>query len=206
MSEVSTNREFMAVVEFQILPKWFELDTRTQRDYALQIASMMERYTNVKCRWFDTDAWTSAHSDFVICEFEDLNAYNQLWSEMRRHPFLASPYAKIGHILMGMELETKGLAKLADDPTYADYQEEEEDDESEPSLEKPPPTTKPAKPKRGPFPKRPPSISKPTKAEASSRATLNLSLTSCHFCGHSIKRSARFCSRCGTPSESSGAF
>jgi hypothetical protein len=184
MSEsVQPCSEFMAIVEFQILPKWFELDTGTQKDYALQISYLLARYSTVKSRWFDADAWTSELSDFVICEFQDLDAYNELWSEMRRHPFLANPYARIGHVLMGMELDIAGLAQLA-----------------EPSdLEKPPNTSKPTKPKRQDPPQRPPSTSKPAKRE--SRETDDLSLTSCHFCGHQIRRTARFCSRCGTPAE-----
>jgi hypothetical protein len=129
----SLSTGFMAVIEFQILPKWFELDSRTQRDYAIQLSQMMKRYKDVDSRWFDTDAWTGEFSDFVICEFENLQEYNDMWSELRRHPFLATPYARIGQVLMGMELETEGLAKLAPEQAF-----------DPPEL--PPQTPKPLKP------------------------------------------------------------
>lgn len=183
--EVRAKTDFMAIVEFQILPKWFELDSRTQRDYATQIRYLLERYSKIKCRWFDADAWTSELSDFVICEFEDLNAYNELWSEMRRHPFLSTPYAKIGNVLMGMELDVGGLSQLAEQR----------------NLARPPSTSKPEKPTRVVAPKKPPKTRKPVKE--SSQETDDLSLISCHFCGHQIKRTARFCSRCGTATDGS---
>lgn len=177
----------MAVVEFQILPSWFELDTRTQRDIALQIGSVMGRYSQVDSRWFDADAWTGEFSDFVICEFEDLQAYNELWSEMRRHPFLATPYARIGQVLMGMELEVAGLAQHAG-PIEIDL---------EPHLELPPETGKPSKPVQVSRPALPPTTKKPSKAANSSASDKSVS-KSCHFCGHQLKASARYCSRCGT--------
>ena len=174
----------MAVVEFQILPSWFELDTRTQRDYALQIAEVLGRYAEVDSRWFDADAWTGEFSDFVICEFRNLTAYNELWSEMRRHPFLATPYARIGQVLMGMELEVEGLAKHAG-PIEIDY---------EPSLELPPETGKPTKPSQVKKPALPPTTKKPAKIGNAK----SVGSKSCHYCGHELKASAKFCSRCGT--------
>lgn len=189
MSAVAANTGFMAVIEFQILPRWFELDSRTQRDYANQLARLLRRYETVESRWFDADAWTGEFSDFVICEFEDLDAYNELWSEMRRHPFLATPYARIGHVLMGMELETQGLASLA----------EPEASGPAPSLERPPETPKPAKSEAPSQPQLPPQVAKPTKRfKKAGRDTDELEHRACHHCGHQMKSSARFCSRCGT--------
>lgn len=196
MSKVKPSSEFMAVIEFQILPKWFELDTRTQRDIVLQIGAVMERYTSVQCRWFDADAWTSELSDFVICEYEDLHQYNELWSELRRHPFLSTPYAKITHVLMGMELEIDGLAQLADDPEFSGLKIEFE----QAGLERPPETGKPQKPAKSPQLQRPPSTAKPSKPMLKSSPSEASKV--CHFCGHQLNRKAKFCSRCGTPHKS----
>ena len=197
MSKVQPSSEFMAVIEFQILPRWFELDNRTQRDIIYQLGAVMERYSSVQCRWFDADAWTSELSDFVICEFENLHQYNELWSELRRHPFLATPYAKITHILMGMELEIEGLAQIADDPEFSALKIEIE----QANLERPPETGKPQKPTKSPRLQRPPSTTKPSKPKLEI-PTKDTSTAACHFCGHQIKRKAKFCSRCGTPHKS----
>lgn len=178
---------FMSVVEFEVLPEWFELDGRTQRDYARQVGDLMERHSEKLCsRWFDSDAWTGEFTDFFLCEFEDLEAYNEMWSEMRRHPLLATPYARIGHVLMGMELNMEGLSEFADivieEPAAPEV------------LEKPPETEKPAKPAPVPRLSRPPEIGKPCKGETSDSNRTK----SCHHCGHELRTKARFCSRCGT--------
>ena len=189
---IETGKEFMAVVEFQILPRWFELNPRTQKDYVAQLGNLFKRYSQVQSRWYDADAWTSELSDFVICEFEDLDAYNDLWSELRRHPFLATPYAKIGSVIMGMELDIEGLASLADHEAAIQTENI-----------RPGSTSKPEKPKRRAKPSRPPSIEKPEKQYLPpSKEGQDPDLLSCRYCGHQIRRKARFCSRCGTSVES----
>lgn len=185
---IETHSGFMAVVEFEILPAWFELDARTQRDYAGQVGNMMKRHPSLLARWFDSDAWTGEFTDFFLCEFEDLEAYNELWSEMRRHPLLATPYARIGHVLMGMELNMEGLSKFAGEVKKS----------SEPSMELPPETGKPAKPAPPRRLSRPPEVGKPEKPGKSVKSRNTDELTACHHCGHQLRSTARFCSRCGT--------
>jgi hypothetical protein len=176
---------FMSVVEFEILPAWFELDARTQRDYAKQVGGLMKRHPNLHSRWFDSDAWTGEFTDFFLCEFEDLEAYNEMWSEMRRHPLLATPYARIGHVLMGMELNMEGLSNFADLP--------EIEIDMPQRLERPPETGKPVKPAPRSKLSRPPKVDKPAKQQRDTDT-----LSSCCYCGHQVRSKARFCSRCGT--------
>lgn len=96
--------QFTAMIEWQVQPNWFELDARTRLDFSRQLQEIIARYPAVRLRWFDAEAWTGKFTDFSLCEFDDLDAYNSLWGELRRHPFLATPFAYASRVLMGMEL------------------------------------------------------------------------------------------------------
>jgi hypothetical protein len=111
MSQSTDISPFMAVIEWQVQANWFELDARIRRDYTRQLHDIIQRYPNIRFRWFDAEAWTGKFTDFSLCEFEDLDSYNSLWGELRRHPFLATPFAFASRVIMGMELEASSLAK-----------------------------------------------------------------------------------------------
>jgi hypothetical protein len=96
---------FVAMIEWQVQLTWFELDSRTRADYALQLREIVSRYPEVRFRWFDAEAWTGKFTDFALCEFEDLDSYNRLWGDLRRHPFLSTPFAIASRVLMGRKLE-----------------------------------------------------------------------------------------------------
>ena len=115
---------FMAVIEWQVQSNWFELDARTRRDYTRQLHEIILRYPRVRFRWFDAEAWTGKFTDFSLCEFEDLDSYNSLWGDLRRHPFLSTPFAFASRVVMGMELDASSFP--------------------EPPAEEPPPTPTPA--------------------------------------------------------------
>jgi hypothetical protein len=106
MRSLSGESSFMAMIEWQVLPSWFELDTRTRRDYTVQIQEIIRRYPKIRFRWFDAEAWTGKFTDFSLCEFDDLDSYNSLWGDLRRHPFLSTPFANASRVIMGMELDT----------------------------------------------------------------------------------------------------
>ncbi|MBS2037272.1 hypothetical protein JST97_19955 [bacterium] len=95
---------FTALIEWQVKASWFELDSRTRLDYTRQLQDILARFPGVRFRWFDAEAWTGKFTDFSLCEFEDLDGYNSLWGALRRHPFLATPYASVSRVLIGMEL------------------------------------------------------------------------------------------------------
>lgn len=105
MRVLKEGQNFMAVIEWQVLASWFELDSRTRRDYTIQIQEIVRRYPQVRFRWFDAEAWTGKFTDFSLCEFDDLDSYNSLWGDLRRHPFLSTPFAHVSRVIMGMELE-----------------------------------------------------------------------------------------------------
>lgn len=193
MNEIATGSEFVSVINLQLLPNWYELSTGIQRDFVAQLNSIMERYQGVAFSWYDADAWTSEITDFVLCEFVDINEYNALWSELRRHPFLATPYARIEQVVMGMELEIDGLAKLADAQEHRGF--------STPlsltGMSLPPETPKPEKPVKSPLIKRPPRVQKPEKSRKRKQEQPEPELI-CHFCGHMLSKKAKYCGRCGT--------
>ncbi|MCA9793610.1 MAG: hypothetical protein KC910_17485 [Candidatus Eremiobacteraeota bacterium] len=116
---ISDQPSFVALIELQLLPRWYELDVLTRQDYGSQVYEILRRHPGVTCEVFDGDAWTGEFSDFVICEFRDLDSYNALFAEMRSHPFLATPFARLGEVLMGIELDIRGLAQLREDPPEA---------------------------------------------------------------------------------------
>lgn len=95
---------FTAMIEWQVQASWFELDSRIRLDLSRQMQDIVARYPDVRFRWFDAEAWTGKFTDFTLCEFDDLDVYNSLWGELRRHPFLATPYAFASRVLMGMEI------------------------------------------------------------------------------------------------------
>jgi hypothetical protein len=101
--------KFTAMIEWQVQATWFELDSRTRLDFTRQMQEIISGYPTVRFRWFDAEAWTGKFTDFSLCEFDELDVYNSLWGELRRHPFLATPYAYASRVLMGMEV-------LAPDP------------------------------------------------------------------------------------------
>lgn len=196
MKGIATGSDFVAVINLQLLPSWYELSAGIQRDFVAQLNCIMERYEGVSFSWYDADAWTSEITDFVLCEFDDVNEYNALWSELRRHPFLASPYARIEQVVMGMELEIEGLAKLVDVTS--------ERGRAKPvsltGLELPSETPKPEKPARSPLIKRPPLVQKPEKDKKTiaDEPEEHEPDQICHFCGHTLNKKAKYCSRCGT--------
>lgn len=190
-----TGSEFMAVIQFHLLPSWYELSAGIQRDFVAQLNTIMSRFDGVRFDWFDADAWTSELTDFVLFEFVDINEYNALWNELRRHPFLATPYARLEQVLMGMELEIEGLARLADDPEFRRMPIVFGNE----SLSLPPETSKPEKPVKSPLIKRPPKVEKPAKSSKKLKEPEVEQI--CHFCGHMMKKRARFCSRCGTSAQ-----
>jgi len=104
MEELISQPRFLAMIEWQVQSSWYELDGRTRLDYARQIHEIILRYPKVHFRWFDAEAWTGRFTDFALCEFEDLDTYNSLWGELRRHPFLSTPFAFASRVVMGMEL------------------------------------------------------------------------------------------------------
>ena len=110
MKQPTDGPRFVAVIEWQVQANWFELDSRTRRDYTRQIFEIILRYPTVRFRWFDAEAWTGKFTDFSLCEFEDLDSYNSMWGDLRRHPFLSTPYAFTSRVVMGMELEAALLA------------------------------------------------------------------------------------------------
>jgi len=116
MRTLSGDSSFMAVIEWQVLPSWFELDSRTRRDYTVQIQEIIRRYPKIRFRWFDAEAWTGKFTDFSLCEFDDLDSYNSLWGDLRRHPFLSTPFANASRVIMGMELDTLSAPAVPESP------------------------------------------------------------------------------------------
>ena len=104
MIEEESPPQFVAVIEWQIQTKWFELDSRTRLDYARQLRDIVAKFPKVRFRWFDAEAWTGKFTDFTLCEFEDLDSYNSLWGELRRHAFLSTPFAFVSRVTMGMQM------------------------------------------------------------------------------------------------------
>lgn len=82
-SDSAEARDFVAVVELLILEKWLSLDYRTRQDYALQMAYIVRSHPKVRSRWFDAEAWTGNFRDFVLCEFQELDDYRNLWNDLR---------------------------------------------------------------------------------------------------------------------------
>lgn len=158
-------------------PAWFELDARTRRDFGQQLDELVARHTSVRFRWFDAEAWTGKFTDFALCEFSCLDSYNSLWGELRRHPFLATPYAHISRVIMGMEVDTN---QYLGQP----FTKEQATQAVEVSIPQPSPLAE------APMEE----LSQPGEelvAEPVSEEPV------CRQCGKTLKATARFCSRCG---------
>lgn len=116
MGHKKVENRFLAFIEVQVQSAWFELEIRTRHDFANQLKEIVKRYPGITVRWFDAEAWTGRFTDFILCEFEDLDSYNTLWGELRRHPFLSTPYAVLSKVILGLELNQAGLLSPATKP------------------------------------------------------------------------------------------
>ena len=166
------------MIEVQVRTNWFELESRTRRDYAKQLDEIIERYPDIRFRWFDAEAWTGKFTDFVLCEFSDLDSYNSLWGELRRHPFLCTPFATISRVILGMEIKTPQTPLGLEKPVAPVEPEKDAAVVPEPASE--------------------PAPSAPTLSEAPPAQQAKPQRTVCPECGKSLKASARFCSGCGS--------
>ena len=94
---------YTAIVALELLPAWLAR-SRDERNAATErLSPILERYHDVTFRWFDADALGSGYSDFVICEFSDLERYQFLWEEIRDTEFFTVPLASITSVMLGSE-------------------------------------------------------------------------------------------------------
>jgi len=92
-----------AIVLLELLPAWLS-KTRAERTAATErLRPILERYDDVVFRWFDADALGHGYSDFVLCEFSDLERYNFLWEEIRDTEFFTVPLARMKQVVLGIE-------------------------------------------------------------------------------------------------------
>lgn len=92
-----------AVVALAFEPAWLGLSRSERASWAARLAAILERHPDVSLRWFDADALSGAHTDFALCEFEDLKAYHFLWEELRDLELFSRPYVRIVDVWLGME-------------------------------------------------------------------------------------------------------
>ncbi|MBT9585840.1 hypothetical protein IV102_21035 [bacterium] len=101
--------ELVAVVQVSLEPEWFRLDLPERKKWQRDLLQAITASEEVSCSWFDAEAWTGKFTDFSLCEFEDLDSYNSLWGDLRRHPFLSTPFAFASRVVMGMELAAESF-------------------------------------------------------------------------------------------------
>ena len=101
--EKASTARYVAVVLLEFQPAWLAL-SRSQR--AARLATLrpaFERYPDVALRWLDADALGHGYSDFVVCEFSDLERYHFLWEEIRDSALFSVPFVAIKDVMLGIE-------------------------------------------------------------------------------------------------------
>jgi hypothetical protein len=93
----------MAVVSMEFEPQWLGLSREERRGYASQMDAILKKHPDVQVRWFDSDALGTGFSDFVMCEFHELEHYHFLWEELRDTVVFSMPYLRIKSVMLGIE-------------------------------------------------------------------------------------------------------
>jgi hypothetical protein len=94
---------YVAVVLLEFQPAWLAL-SRSQRAARLEeLRPAFERHPDVALRWLDADALGHGYSDFVLCEFSDLERYHFLWEEIRDSSLFSVPFVAIKDVMLGIE-------------------------------------------------------------------------------------------------------
>ncbi|HEB89577.1 MAG TPA: Darcynin 2 [Deltaproteobacteria bacterium] len=94
---------YAAVVVLELLPAWLARSRAERNAATARLRPILDRYRDVRFRWFDADALGHGYTDFVICEFDDLERYQFLWDEIRDTEFFTLPLARIRHVMLGSE-------------------------------------------------------------------------------------------------------
>lgn len=104
---------YAAVVVLELLPAWLARPREERNRIASGVGKILERYEDVSFRWFDADVLGHGYTDFVLCEFSDLERYQFLWEEIRDTDFFTVPYASLKHVMLGCEEGFRRFEEIA---------------------------------------------------------------------------------------------
>ncbi|MFN8575592.1 MAG: darcynin family protein [Candidatus Sericytochromatia bacterium] len=85
--------------------KWLRLSRQERKDFfEKNINKVIEKYKDdLKLKLFDSEAFNSKYTDFIIIETENLTKYYFFWEEIRDSKIYTEPYFVINEIILGME-------------------------------------------------------------------------------------------------------
>jgi len=101
--------EYAIIVSYSFSNEWLALPRDKRRAFEEQhVFPIFAKYGDrVKRRSYDTDAFDTRASDFMILETADLQAYYFLIEELRDSALLGKGYAKIDDFKIGINNEYK---------------------------------------------------------------------------------------------------
>jgi len=91
-------------VHVTALPSWLRLSRPERAAVVAEHAGpALAAYSEVTVRWIDVEAFTAESSDVLLCETDDLRAWNRFFEALRDTPIFAQPYFRLDRILIGAE-------------------------------------------------------------------------------------------------------
>lgn len=104
MSESNgTETWWVIVVQLTALPAWLALPREQRKGIADRAAGQVRRYSDVRLRWLDAEAFTAECSDVLLAETGDLAAWYHLFETLRDTELFTTPYFRLERVVAGIE-------------------------------------------------------------------------------------------------------
>ncbi|MBS2037273.1 hypothetical protein JST97_19960 [bacterium] len=95
--------KLVAVVQLVLAPEWFSLSQEQRLGQRERFFELIDDHPTVEVRWFDSDPWTGSSTEFLVCEFQELESYWKFWEAIREHTAQRRLYASFQRVSLGYE-------------------------------------------------------------------------------------------------------
>ncbi len=96
--------KFAIIVRYEFDPSWLRLsrEERTANEEVFQKEIVGPFVDRLSVRHFDAEAFSTAYSDFLLIETEDLQAYYFFIEKLRDSDFIARGWVRLHDITIGI--------------------------------------------------------------------------------------------------------
>ena len=95
--------KLVSVILIELEDSWFRLPEPERRYLRREVFDILSESEGLSSRWLDADPWTGKGTEFMVCEFSDLQGYWKFWNNLRNHRMFSTPYARISRVSLGYE-------------------------------------------------------------------------------------------------------
>lgn len=104
----STNQsqmKYTVVIMYQVQPSFLQLSREKRNEvFEMEVGPILQKYAEkLHIRMFDSEAFHSKISDFIILECTDLKEYYFFMEHLRDTSLFGEPYIQLNEVVMGIE-------------------------------------------------------------------------------------------------------